>query len=485
MRWRRARWVAAAVVAGLLAPVAVGAAGIAGARGEVYTPRGPSAPSAPVEEVAAPTHDPGKPTAVILLGPEGANAADVLAPYEVLAATGAFNLYTVAPQRQPVPLTGNLDLIPDLSLAQLDRRLPAGPEVIVVPQLSEVAAGVPPSLAPVIAWLRRQRAHGDRLLVSVCVGAQVLAEAGLLDGRPVTSHWLGLIGLRRDYPQLDWREGVSYIDDGDLISTAGVLSGVDGALRVIERLVGPAAAAQAARAVHWPAYSPGGPAPIRRFRPAPADLVGLLSAGYRWDRPAMGVLLTDGVGETELASAFRPYTELSYLARAVAVTTDGQPVRSRHGLTFAPRAELASAAPGLDRLVVPGAAAARRAAADGLSLPERLSPVYLHRQSGFAFDGALADIARTRDVATARWVAKTLQYPATDPPLSGPAWPWTLTLRPILLAAAAIAAVLGLRFLGRRRRGALRGGGRAAPPAQPADTSSNVEPSFQLTRSRS
>jgi len=305
---------------------------------------------------------------------------------------------------------------------------------------------------------RRRR----RLLVGVCVGAEVLAEAGLLDGRPATSHWLGLIGLRRNYPQVGWQEGVRYVDDGDLITTAGVLSGVDGALRVVERMVGPAAAAQAARVVHWPAYSPGGPAPIRRSRPAPPDAVGLLSASYRWDRPTMGVLLTDGVGETELASAFRPYTELSYLARQLAVTTDGRPIRSRHGLTFAPRADLASAAPELDRLLVPGADAARRAVADGLSLPEGLSPVYLHQLPGFAFDAALADIARTWDVATARWVAKTLQYPTTNPPVAGPAWPWTLTLRPILLAAAAVAAVLGLRFLGRRRRGAFRRGDRAA-----------------------
>ena len=450
-RWRRARRVAATVVVALVVPGAVAAVGIAGARGEVYTSRGPGAPPAPVDSAAAPTHDPGKPTAVILLGPEGANAADVLAPYEVFAATGAFNLYTVAPERQPVPLTGNLDLIPDLSLAQLDQRLPAGPEVIVVPQLSEVASGLPPSIAPVIAWLQRQRAQGDPLLVSVCVGAQVLAEAGLLDGRPATSHWLGLIGLRRDYPQEDWQDGVTYIDDGDLITTAGVLSGVDGALRVIERMVGPAAAEQAAQAVRWPAYSPGGPTPIQRFRPAPTDLVGLLSAGYRWDRPTMGVLLTDGVTETELASAFRPYTELSYLARPLAVTTDGQPIRSRHGLTFIPRADLTTAAPGLDRLLVPGADAARRAAAGGLAVPERLTPVYLHDQPGFAFDGALRDIARTRDVATARWVAKTLQYPTTNPQLSGPAWPWTLTLRPILIAAAAITAVLGIQDL--RRRG--------------------------------
>jgi hypothetical protein len=133
------------------------------------------------------------------------------------------------------------------------------------------------------------------------------------------------------------------------------------------------------------------------------------------------------------------------------VTADGRPVRSRHGLTFAPRAELATAAPGLDRLVVPGADAARNAAADGLSLPEGLTVVYLHGQPGFAFDAVLGDIARTQDVATARWVAKTLQSPTTDPRLSGAAWPWTLTLRPILIAAAAVTAAVGLQLLRRRR----------------------------------
>jgi putative intracellular protease/amidase len=449
MRWRTVRRVAAAVAVGLV-PVAVGAVGIARAAGEVYTARDDGAPPAPAGTAAAPAYDPGKPTAVVVLSQEGTNAADVLAPYEVLAHTGAFNLYTVAARRQPVPLTGGLDLVPDLTFGQLDDRLPASPDVIVVPQLHDAGE---PSAAPIVQWLQRQRAQGDPLLVSVCVGAEVLASAGVLDGRPATSHWLGLIGLRRNYPAVRWQDGVRYVDNGDVITTAGVLSGVDGALRVVERMVGQPAAEQAARAVHWPAYSPGGAAPIQRARPAPPDVVGLLSAAYRWDRPNMGVLLTEGVGETELAAAFRPYTELSYLARPVAVTASGQPVRSRHGLTFVPRADLATAAPRLDRLVVPGADAARRAEVQGLSLPERLTPVYLHQQeSGFAFDAALRDIARTRDVATARWVAKTLQYPTTNPRLDGPAWPWALTLRPILLVAAGVAVALGIRFLRRREQ---------------------------------
>jgi putative intracellular protease/amidase len=292
--------------------------------------------------------------------------------------------------------------------------------------------------------------------VSVCVGAEVLASASLLDGRPATSHWLGLIGLRRYYPAVRWRDGVRYVDDGDVITAAGVLSGVDATLRVVERMVGPVAAWKAAQAVDWPDYSPGVAAPIPRLRLAPADTVGLLSAAYRWDRPNTGVLLTEGVGEIELVSAFRPYTELSYLARPVAVTADGQPIRSRHGLTFVPRADLNGAAPELDRLVIPGVHAAQRATVGQLSLPERPTRIYLHTQPGFGFDPALRDIASTRDIATARWVAKTLQYPNTNPQLSGPAWPWALTLRPVLLAAAAaVTAAMIIQIMSRRRRSAV------------------------------
>jgi hypothetical protein len=169
--------------------------------------------------------------------------------------------------------------------------------------------------------------------------------------------------------------GVRYVDNGDVITAAGVLSGVDAALRVVERMVGQEAAEEAAQAVAWPDYSPGAAAPIPRLRPAPADTVGLLSA-----------------------------------------------------------------------------------AADGPATPERLSPVYLHTAPGFGFDAALRDIARTWDVSTARWVAKTLQYPNTNPQLSGPAWPWDLTLRPILIAVASAAAVMVIIKImesGRRKRPAV------------------------------
>jgi hypothetical protein len=64
-----------------------------------------------------PAHDPANRTAVVVVGNRGANVADTLVPYDVLATTGAFNVYVVAPERRPLPLFGGLDLVPDLSAA--------------------------------------------------------------------------------------------------------------------------------------------------------------------------------------------------------------------------------------------------------------------------------------------------------------------------------------------------------------------------------
>jgi hypothetical protein len=94
--------VSTTVLVGLVAVVAVGAAGIAGAVGEIYRPRDGGMPAASTRPVQSAAHDPRKPTVAIVVGPKGANVADTRAPCEVLASTGAFNVYIVAAQRQPV-----------------------------------------------------------------------------------------------------------------------------------------------------------------------------------------------------------------------------------------------------------------------------------------------------------------------------------------------------------------------------------------------
>lgn len=170
---------------------------------------------------------------MVVVGDRGAVVSDVLAPYEVLAATNRFNLYTVAPQRRPVPLTGGLDLVPDLTFADLAARLGgAAPDLVVVPALPDDGEA---TIAPVIGWLRDQADRGAMLL-SVCNGAAILASAGLLDGRPATAHWLRIGKFEQQYPQVGWMPGRRFVDDGDLVATAGILSGVDGTVHMVERL---------------------------------------------------------------------------------------------------------------------------------------------------------------------------------------------------------------------------------------------------------
>lgn len=439
--WRRVRTALVLVLAAVSLPAVVAFFGVRGAAGEVYPSPNQRVRDLPPQRLQE--LDPTKPTVAVVVGPEGANVADVLAPYEVFAATGRFNVLIAAPTMRTVTLTGGLDVVPDVTLTQLASALPGPPDVIVVPQLHG-------SDAPVVSWLREQRRDGAPLIMSVCVGAGVLAKAGLLDDRPATSNWLGLIGLRRSHPEVGWTEGVRFVDDGDVITTAGVLSGIDGSLRVVERLAGPEIATRTADDLHWSGYRPGGSVAIAEASPRPRDLVALMSAAYRWDRPRAGVLLSEGVGEIELASVFRPYTELSYLATLTSTSVDGRPVRSRHGLTLIPRAGPSSAVKGAGRLLVPGTTVDTDSVSRTLEDAD-VEVVRLHRDAEFPFDGTLRDIADTYDAASARWVAKSLQYPLDETP-SGQAWPWALTIRPLLLAALGVGIVLVLRRLRSRTR---------------------------------
>jgi transcriptional regulator GlxA family with amidase domain len=424
---RRAARVVAVLVVVLLLPAGFATVSATAAFGAHYAPGPEWALPAP----APVRHDPAKPTAVVVVGALGAEVSDTLTPYEILSSTDRFNVYTVAPERKPVPLTGGLDLVPDLTFDELADL--AAPSLVVVPALPDLGE---PTTAPVTTWLRAQADRGAQLL-SICNGAGVLASAGLLEGRPATAHWMRLRGFAAEYPQVRWVPGQRFVDDEDVVTTAGILSGVDGTLHVVERLLGPAAARDAAAAVGWRHY--GAANPVTTDLPIP-DPAAILNAGFHPDPPTVGVALTDGVGEIELASVFLTQA-WSLSTRTLAVSADGGPVRSRHGLTFLPRAELASAAPQLDRLLVPGGGAV--AQVEGGPVPE-----FVHDRSGFAFDATVTDLARDTDTATARWVAKVLELPVDGLPLDGPAWPWlpTLVLVGLMLPGAGLAAA----FLRRR-----------------------------------
>ena len=122
----------------------------------------------------------------------------------------------------------------------------------------------------------------------------------------------------------------------------------------------------------------------------------------------------------------------------------------RAGVAACAVASSLAAAPGLDRLLVPGAA---RGVTPPTPQPGSPAPEYVHDRPGFAYDVAVSGLARSTDVATARWTAKVLELPDDGIAFEGRAWPWLPTALPaalLLLGAAAVA--VGIRI--RKRHGA-------------------------------
>ncbi|MGI9184601.1 MAG: DJ-1/PfpI family protein [Solirubrobacteraceae bacterium] len=106
-----------------------------------------------------------------------------------------------------------------------------------------------------LSWVRKQRAAVP-LMTSVCTGALVYAAAGLLRARPATTHWAALDELRALDPSVRVREHERWVDDGDLITAAGVSAGIDMALHLVARLASPDRARQVRRAIQYDPQPP-------------------------------------------------------------------------------------------------------------------------------------------------------------------------------------------------------------------------------------
>lgn len=88
-----------------------------------------------------------------------------------------------------------------------------------------------------LAWLRRMRATTP-LMTAVCTGSLVYAAAGLLAGRPATTHWASLDLLAEVDPSVEVDRQARFVDDGDIVTSAGVSAGIDMALHLVDRLIG-------------------------------------------------------------------------------------------------------------------------------------------------------------------------------------------------------------------------------------------------------
>jgi transcriptional regulator GlxA family with amidase domain len=169
---------------------------------------------------------------IVLLAPQGVQSLDVVGPAEVfweaarrLGNPDAYRVQVMGTSGEPIRGTGALRFLPDRTIQDLDEPI----DTLLV-------AGDPSfqELDPAVSqWLAR-RAPESRRYGSICTGVFLLAAAGLLDGKQVTTHWECAEKLRHDYPNLKVDSDQIFIRDGKLSTAAGVTSGIDLALAMVE-----------------------------------------------------------------------------------------------------------------------------------------------------------------------------------------------------------------------------------------------------------
>ncbi|MCT4353268.1 GlxA family transcriptional regulator [Streptomyces sp. Je 1-79] len=183
-----------------------------------------------------------RPVLVVLF--DDVQSLDVTGPVEVFAGAGrvagsggTYPIATASLDGGLVRTHSGLRMLPDTTLAEADR-----PHTLLVPG-GEGTRRPDPRL---IDWLRENAPRADRL-VSVCTGALLLAEAGLLDGHRATTHWAACDHLARCYPEVDVEPEPIFVRDGSLSTSAGVTAGIDLALALVEEDLGRDAALTVAR----------------------------------------------------------------------------------------------------------------------------------------------------------------------------------------------------------------------------------------------
>jgi len=204
----------------------------------------------------------------VILVFDGITALDAIGPYEVLRSVPGWEVQFAAKSRGEVRTdSGALGLSADHALAEVGE-----PEIVLVP--GGVGNRVLLEDEEVLGWLRQVDAR-TKWTTSVCTGSLVLGAAGLLEGKRATGHWLFLEPLREFGAD---PVGGRFVEDGKVITAAGVSAGIDMALHLVGREVGPEVAEAVQLGIE---YDPQPPFDAGAPHKAPAPIVELVTAVSR------------------------------------------------------------------------------------------------------------------------------------------------------------------------------------------------------------
>jgi putative intracellular protease/amidase len=313
---------------------------------------------------------------------------DYLMPYGILRRADVAEVVLLATQRGPLTLFPALKVQPHMTVAEFDDRHPDGADYVIVPAMSR------DDDPEVLRWLKRQAASGA-LIIGVCAGAKVVAEAGLLDGKRATTHWYYLQELLAKHPAIRYVADRRIVVDDAVATTTGITASIPVALTLVEAIAGREQAETVAREVglmDWDTRHDSGAFQFTR----PFAMTAIRNSLAFWDRETLGIELSTGVDEVSLALVADAWSR-TYRSRAVTFAPTSAPRDTLNDVQIVP-----------DRVTSSWPAAMR--------LPE------INRQPAKALDEALEAIGARYGARTTEFVAMQLEYPtAPRPPVRGDA----------------------------------------------------------------
>jgi putative intracellular protease/amidase len=345
---------------------------------------GAAARPAASPEVLAPYHarfHRDRPVVAVIAENSGTELVDFVVPYGVLARSGVAEVIAVATREGAVTMRPALQIEPQATIAQFDARFPEGADYVIVPFMVQFKDPV------LLGWIKAQADKGSTM-VSICDGAIVLAEAGLLQQRHATAHWASE-SMRRDmYRQTLWVDNARYVVDGLVASSAGISAALPMSLAIVEAIAGHDVAATVAGTLGTTDWSPAHDS--ERFSSGHGAMFDALSTMQITNRlfhstQRVGIKVVPGVDDIALALTADAY---SRTGRSQAYAISDAPVLTAQGLTILP-ARIKGAAPRIDVM---------------LAAFDATSPAHM-------LDQALAGIATRYGHGTAYQVAAAFEYP--------------------------------------------------------------------------
>ena len=272
-----------------------------------------------------------RPVIAIVGENSGTEVTDFLIPYGVLKQSNAADVLAISTQASPLTLRPALTIQPDATVTVFDQRYPDGADYVIVPAVNKIAA---PTL---IAWITAQAAKGATI-VSICDGALVVANTGLMDGHKATAHWATRNYRRKHYPKVVWQKNVRYVVDGKIVSSAGISASMPTALALVEAIAGHEAAAIEAKALGVTDWSTQHNSEV--FEPRlGVNLFPLIAVNFTngwFHKPeAVGISVDQETDEIALAFTADAWSRTG-MSRAYIISANQAPIRTKHGLTVLP-----------------------------------------------------------------------------------------------------------------------------------------------------